>query len=108
MDLDGIKEIINGNLPEEIKVSQIINLIAEDENVIPTIMLMLASERKTNKNLLMDMNLELSRAHIYIDMKPEGKREAKDNFNKAFILDEITKFYIKYKGKIVHCFNRFK
>ena len=108
MNLDEIKEIINSDLPDEIKESQLIESIANDENAVPNIMLMLAFERKTNKNLLMDMNLELSRAHIYIDMKPEGKQETKDSFNKAFIMDEIAKFYIKYKGKIVHCFNRFK
>jgi len=108
MDLQKLKEIINSDIPDKAKESFIIELLANDEKVIPTLMLILESERKTSKDLTMDMNLELSRAHIYIDSRPEIKSESKESFNKGFILDEIAKFYIKYKGIITHCFNRFK
>jgi hypothetical protein len=69
---------------------------------------MIDRERTNKKELITDMNLELSRAHIYIDMRPETKVEGQDCFNKGFVLDEIAKFYLRYKGSITHCFNRFK
>ena len=107
MDLKTIKEIVNSGAKDEIQEALIINTLANDEKVIPMILEILSSERKENKDLIMDINLELSRAHIYIDMRPESKAENKDCFNKGFIMDEIAKFYIKNKGKILHCFNRF-
>lgn len=107
MDLKTIKEIIISDVDDELKEALIINTLANDKKVIPMIMEILDSERKQNKDLIMDMNLELSRAYLYIDIRPESKVEGKDSFNKGFIMDELAKFYIKYKDKITHCFNRF-
>ncbi len=108
MDTKLLKSILNSNLSEELKEQQIINVLSNDKKVIPLIMKILDAERKSNSELITDMNLELARAHIYIDMRPESKDESKDSFNKGFILDEISKFYIKYKGFVTHCFNRFQ
>ena len=107
MDIKTIKSIVNSDSPNNIKEMLIIRELSADKNVIPMIMEILQTERKSQKELVQDLNLELSRAHIYIDMRPESKKEVKEGFNKGFILDEIAKFYIKYKGKITHCFNRF-
>ena len=107
MDIKSLKEIVNSDLPDNYKEIQIINLLANDEKIIPEIMKILEQERKNKKELITDMNLELSRAHIYIDMRDENKKEGKESFNKNFVIDEIAKFYIKYKGMISHCFNRF-
>lgn len=107
MNLKALKEIINSSYPDSIKEMEIISILAEDQDVIPNIMKLLEQERRSGKELMMDMNLELSKAHIYIEGVPEGKRRANDSFNKEFVMDEIEKFYAKYKSVIRHCFNRF-
>ena len=107
MDIKTIKSIANSEQPNDVKEMLIIRVLATDKNVIPMIMDILQAERKSQKELIQDLNLELSRAHIYIDMRPESKKESKESFDKGFLLDEIAKFYIKYKGKVTHCFNRF-
>jgi hypothetical protein len=107
MDIKELRIIINSDLPDEVIKSQIINSLAMDENVIPVVMSILDRERVFKKELTINMNLELSRAHIYIEMRPERKSESKENFNKKFVMDEISKFYLKYKPFVTHCFNRF-
>jgi hypothetical protein len=108
MDIKKITLIVNStHLSDESKESLILECLSKDEEVIPIIMKILSRERSDKKELITDMNAELSRAHIYIDMRPESKEEGKDSFNKGFILDEIAKFYIKYKSYVTHCFNRF-
>lgn len=107
MDLKQLKEITNSEVPDNIKEQLIISLLAIDENVIPSILNILKQERINKNELIIDMNLELSRAHCYIDMRPESKDENKERFNKNFVVDEIAKFYFKYKGMVSHCFNRF-
>jgi hypothetical protein len=108
MRIDDIKHIVNSNIfDNSIKRSMIIKVIAADEKAIPDILAILNSERKENKELITDMNLELSRTHIYVDEFTESSKMAKERFNKGFIIDNISKFYIKYQGRISHCFNRF-
>jgi predicted transcriptional regulator len=109
MNVKVIKEIVNNNLlPNDVKRSLIIGVIADDVNAIPDILDILNAERANKKELITDMNLELSKAHIYIDEYTESAKMEKSNFNKGFMLDNISKFYIKYQSKITHCFNRFK
>lgn len=108
MNINRIKEIVNAELlPDDIKRSGIIAVLADDKEAIHDVLYILDVERRKAKELILDMNLELSRAHIYIDERPEAPKESKQSFNKGFILDEISKFYIRYKGVISHCFNRF-
>jgi hypothetical protein len=107
MDIKLIKKIVTSNLPDKIKESQIIELLANDEDTIPMILKILEQERKLKTELVQDLNLELSRAHIYIEIQPENKEEEKERFNKKFVIGEISNFYAKYKGIISHCFNRF-
>ncbi len=114
--------------PTEAKEHLIIQSLAKDEKLIPTLMKILEQERRDKKELMADMNLELSRAHIFIDeewptkgvvggdtnhghnTKPLGKKKAEKpqtGFHRGFVLDKIAEFYTKYKGRIGHCFNRF-
>lgn len=96
MNLAELKSIINSGLPDDIIKSEIINSLAKDENIIPVIMQILERERAFKKELLLDMNLLLSKAHVGLDNK---------KFNKdGFMQKEIIEFYRKYKGYVGHCF----
>lgn len=105
MNLKLIKGIVESELPDFAKEDQIIKHLSQDEKVIPKILKMIEIERESKNELLKDMNLELSRAHIYIDTSIP-KKEAK-GFSRNFILDCISKFYVENKSRIGHCFNRF-
>jgi len=107
MNIKSLKDIVNSETPDSLKYLKIIQLLASDENALSDMIKILDEERRIKKELIMDMNLELSRAHIYIDLRQENKSEAKESFNKNFIIDEIAKFYFKYKSMVKHCFNRF-
>lgn len=101
MNLEELKTIINSDLSDAVKTSEIINSLAKDENVIPIVMKILESEREFKKEVQTEMNMLLSKAHICLD----EKRINKDNF----IQKEIVGFYKKYKGVVGHCFkNLFK
>ncbi len=107
MNLKLIEQIINGNNTEEMKRHLIINVLAMDKNAIPDILQVLAQERENKDILITDFNAELSRAHIYIDDRPESKEEGKNSFNKNFVIDNIGKFYYKHKELVNHLYNRF-
>lgn len=112
MNLADIKEIINNPvLPDPTKETMIIMSLSQDPKIIPDILQILNQERIFTNGLITEMNLELSRAHIFIDdlefenVKKETKRSG--SFTQTFVLDKIAEFYIKYKNNIRHCFNRF-
>ena len=75
----------------------IIQTLAKDEKVIPIIMDILAAERSLKKEVITEMNMQLSRADIGLD-NPEVIN--KDDF----IQKEIKDFYAKYKDSVGHCF----
>lgn len=101
MNLEELKTIINSDLSDTVKKSEIINSLAKDENVIPVVMRILESEREFKKEVQTEMNLLLSKAHIGLDEKKLNKGD--------FIQKEIVEFYTKYKGVVGHCFkNLFK
>ncbi len=113
MNIAKIREIVNDDsLLEPIKRMRIISCIAEDKNAIPTVLSILAAERESKDELITDMNLELSRADEALQnpLAFASDKSAKDYIKfqqaKEFILNNITGFYIKYKGKITHCFNK--
>ena len=107
MDIEAIKQIVNTDLPEEIKHRMIISVLSEDKMIIPIILDILNDERNKNEELVKELNVNLSRSHIYIGMTMEDKKASKNRFNKKFVMEEIEKFYKKYKGMISHCFNKF-
>jgi len=95
MNLQKLKEILNEKLlTDSDKELLIINEIAKSENVIPTILNILESERKQKEELTLKLNLLLSKAHT-------GLEEPKLNKN-GFMQKEILEFY--KEGKIGHCF----
>jgi len=113
MNLEKLKAIIELD-PEEYtedhKQRLLIQYMASEKDIIPKIMESLNWERKSNSELIKDMNLELSRAHTYIDdiVFQNPVKESKSQVSKEFITDKIMSFYVKYKDKVTHCFNKFQ
>jgi hypothetical protein len=95
VDLNEIKSIVNSDLSDEVKKSEVINCLARDENVIPLVMSILESERKQDKKVYSEMNLLLSRAHIGLEDPKFAGTTASD----------IVEFYLKHRNKkgIGHC-----
>lgn len=106
MDLKKIKAVLDSDLPDELKEGKIIEILSQDRKVIPILMNILSEERYFKDELIDDMNLQLGKADVYIQTIDflNVKQEGKQRFNKAFVLDEIEKFYSKYKGHIIHLF----
>ena len=103
MDLKSIKEIVNSNqLASEQKEALIINILASDEKVIPTMLKILSAERSESKELILDQNLELSRALVMIQDPNLGKK--KQILETDFVLGEIKKHYLKWQHRIKCCF----
>ena len=108
MDLDKIKAIVNtSGLSSKDKQQAIYEVLAQDVDAIPQMLKILNLEREQKHDLIVDMNLELSRAHLYVEAVEVKKEPKIGNVNRPFIMDSIAAFYIKYKGKVSHCFNRF-
>ena len=104
MNLEQIRLVLDYPLMDDTtKENLIIQILSRDSKVIPTILSILENERKSSKELILDMNLELSRCHIAID-KPEMIQQ-KNGFTRDFLRENVKNFYIKYKDVIGHCFN---
>jgi hypothetical protein len=104
MNLDKIRRALEEPAPDNVIEQMIIQILADDEDVALTITNIVAQQRNNQKELITDMNAELSRAEVYISINVKEKLVG--NADKAFILGEIAKFYYKYKGKIQSTFNR--
>ena len=100
MKIDHIRQVVNSSLPEPVMRSVILSVIAEDKNAIPDILEILNSERKQNKELLLETNAELSRALLTLIDPNLGKKKPKPYIELAFVVNEIKKHYIKWKDKI--------
>lgn len=97
MNIKKITEIVNDPLyTDDIKEHLIIAVLADDKNVIPTILDILAVEREKKRQLISDMNFQLSRAHCAIEVPKLNKEH--------FVEKEIIKFYHKNKEEVRHCF----
>ena len=95
MNLNKIRNILELEMiSDNQKESLIIDEIAKDKNVIPTILNILQSERKRKDELTSTINLLLSKAHT-------GLKHPKLNEN-GFMQKEILDFY--KKREIGHCF----
>jgi hypothetical protein len=106
MDIKSIKQIVNSDLPIDYQEKAILSILANDKKVIPYIMEILENERKQNKELLLDTNMELSRALITLNANPsdaKGKKAMKEQTD--FVVGEIKKHYLKWKDYIKCCFN---
>lgn len=108
MNIKEIQQIVNSKVRDDIKEILLIKSLSKDKNVITNILKILDEERTAKSELISNMNLELSRAHIYIDLNKEIiDKKDKNTFTKSFVLEKITEFYIKYKTTVTHCFNKF-
>ena len=96
MDLKLLQYIVNSEMDTEQQEYLIIQTLAKDKKVIPIIMDILAEERKVNADLILNMNLELSRADVGLDTPAVNEDD--------FIQKEIKKFYAKYKDSVGHCY----
>lgn len=103
MNLEKIKEILDYQIPNDHKESLILSTIADDPKAIPTILEILQIERDRNKELLLDTNLELSRAVIVLNDE-NLKWTKKIIAEPSWIVEQIKKHYKKWKGYIRPCF----
>lgn len=108
MDLQLIKYIINTDFSDQIKQEIILESIASDKKAIPYILDLLERERKEKKELIKDLNFELSRTDVFIQLLPKIKQRKNNTLTKEFILGCISELYKKHKGKISNCFKKLK
>jgi len=99
MNIEIIKSIVNDNL--DYKKERILEIIAEDKDSIPYLLNLLEIERNGKKEVIKELNHELSRVDVLLTSKKEFFLDKKD-----FIIKEIAKFYQKYSGKwgVFHCY----
>ncbi len=96
MDLKKIGEILGEWYPDNVKEALIIELLANDEQVIPRILKILDVERRRSKEMVNESNLLLGKSHIMLD----NKKLNKDNFMQG----EIIEHFKKYSDVIRHPF----
>ena len=110
MNIQELKTAINSDLPDDFKEQQIIQILAKDKNVMPTVLKILSAEREYQKEILDEINLNLSRTHIFIEAYTPDLQKLKKvesvGFTKQFVLDKVEEFYTNYPS-IRHLFNRF-
>ena len=82
MDLKLIKQVLDYELLDEVKENLILQVLAKDKKVIPNLLQMLECERDFNKELLLDINEELSKTYITLN-------ESKDK-RKSFLEQRIS------------------
>lgn len=101
MNIEKIKIIVNSDWSNSEKRNAIISIIADDKQVIPIVLDILEKEREQSKELLLDTNVELSRAFITLRAIPSNNIKGKAmKTQTSFILDEIKKHYLKWKDYI--------
>lgn len=100
MDLKLIKETLEQPyLSEEDKVKIILTIIARDQNSLPYLLTILTTERTINRDIISDLNLEVSRYHIHTQNSKLLKQ------NKEFLNKETKTLYEKWKDFIQPLFN---
>ena len=100
MDIKKIRDLLNSEIPDDMQEYWLKRLIANDEEAIPDILQLLAIERQEKKEIIEEMNLQLSRADIGLDNPKVINKN-------GFIQNEIREFYAKYKDHIGHCFRKY-
>lgn len=99
MNLEKIKEIVNYNTTDHVKKSLIISVLSEDKEVIQYILEILSIEREKKEALILDSNMELSRALVVLNDK--NLKWDKDIItDPKWVVGEIKKHYTKWKDYI--------
>jgi hypothetical protein len=103
MNIGKIRDIVNLNLPDEVTEGYLTAIIAEDKEVIPTLLEMLNNERELKEKLISETNAELSRALVVLQDK-NLKYNKKIIADPPWVVSEIIKHYKKWKDHIGCCF----
>lgn len=104
MDIKTIKEIVNSRMDEGYQRKAILSVIADDKKAIPYIMEILDNEREQKEKLILDSNVELSRALIVLNDE-NLKSNKKIIVNPKWVVEEIKKHYLKWSDIIKCNFN---
>lgn len=100
MDIKKIKEVVNSHISDGLKETYILGIIADDKNAIPTILNILKHEREQKEKLILDTNVELSRALIVLKDKNLKYDTKKIIADPKWVVGEIVKHYEKWKDYI--------
>ena len=96
IDLGKIDQALKSEMPKEIIRLDILRIIARDEAALPDLIHILEAERERKKALILEMNLQLSRAHMAL-IEPKLNED-------GFVKGEISKFYQNNKDELSHCY----
>jgi len=100
MNIELIKTIVNSQLTAEEQEELILSVLADDEKVIPYILKILNKEREKQRNLILDMNLELNKSLFVLNRCIKEKKN-KDLIEQIeFIINSIKEHYSKWKNYI--------
>jgi hypothetical protein len=102
MNFEKFKEILNDtNTTHQQKEILFLKELSEQDNVINIVLILIEEKIIKQKNLITDINCELSFAHMVMT---ENIGSVKKKFLPIHtsILNRIKEFYIKNKGKITH------
>lgn len=105
MNIEKITKIVTAcHISDESKRRLILAEIATDEKALPDILEILAQERANGKELIQDLNLELSRMSAYA-AQPKRKIKGGEGFTGDFVFGKMWEMYAKWGGRIGHLFN---
>ncbi len=98
----GAKSFESGEIDERKLKDLIFKYLSEEDEILPNMMLLLDSERKSKNQLIIESNAELSRAVVtLIDDKYANKGAIVDRF---WVAAQIKTHYLKWKDTIRCCF----
>lgn len=106
MNIEKIRQIVNSGYDDRVCEIGIIQILAADPKVVPTILEILEHERKQSKELLLDTNERLSVAFLALTKHSDGTR-----INKSYkewvanILSDTQVHFHKWKNIISCNFN---
>lgn len=98
MNIEKIKAIVNSSQPDITIRGLLLLAIAEDERAIPDLLAILEAERAAKKELITELNFQLSRADTIIE-SPELNKD-------KFVRKEISAFYKKFSHLVSHCYRQ--
>ena len=105
MNIQAINKIVTAcDISDEAKRRLILSEIATDEKALPDILEILAQERAKGKELVQDLNLELSRMSAYA-AQPKRQIKGSEGFTGDFVFGKMWEMYAKWGGRIGHLFN---
>lgn len=87
------------NVHESMFKQIMVSYLATQKDVIPTIMSILEEERKQNKELVSDMNVNLTRNTFFIQ-NPTLATAGSVEKQREFFLEETKAFYTQYKDRV--------